>query len=72
MASRTTAWALGLVAATFGAGPLMGALAACAPKREVPAGMVRYDTPENGERLKRVVGNLARANVDLCRGSTVG
>lgn len=25
------AWALGLVAATFGAGPLMGALAACAP-----------------------------------------
>lgn len=47
-------------------------IAGCTPHREVPAGMVRYDTPENGAQLARVVGNLALANVDLCRGSPIG
>lgn len=50
---------------------VVATLAACAARRDVPAGNVAYDTPENFHRLQRVLGPLAIANAPLCR-DTIG
>ncbi|KQW51969.1 hypothetical protein ASD88_05035 [Pelomonas sp. Root662] len=57
----TPLWALGLVAAAFGAGPLMGALAACAPAREhisLPR-FYRHAATELGRVFGGVVWHIA-------------
>lgn len=46
-------------------------LAGCAAGRQVPAGQIAYDTPENYQRLKRVLEPIAVANAVLCE-DTIG
>lgn len=44
----------------------------CAPSRQVPAGQIAYDTPENYQRLQRILQPIAIKNAELCRDSPIG